>query len=508
MTSMSMETEHNETAGAEPGPATRKAARNAVMVSAALMAGKVATLAYTIAAARVLGTQKFGLFAYALSISLLIATLPSWGFDSLLLQRGSKEPGALNRFLTETLVWRTIVAVPVFGGAAIAAIVTQPDGTALVTFLLVLVATAIDTYSDAGYAVAAARQDQRWTSAALAAQRFVTAGLAVGALALGFSLVGLAVCYLAGSVVSGIGVLWSVRRLGVRVDRSSVNRRGMAATARTSVALGVDTVISLALFRIDQVLLGVMKGDGAVGVYAAAYRLLETVLFVSWAVAKAVFPVMSASTESWRVRRGVEQGLAAIGVLYIPFGVGLAVEGHAVLELLYGHPFAVHGTAAVEWLSGAPFVFAAAYLGSYALLSKERRWKVVGSSLGALVVNVATNLALIPAFSAAGAAAATTLSYLAQTILVFALLVPDIGVPRVLRGLAPATVAAGLMAALLVPLHAGLAVEIPAGVAVYGIAWFLLARWWTPEQVAVIASLAPGRGRGSAGPGAPGPEEH
>ena len=53
------------------------------------------------------------------------------------------------------------------------------------------------------------------------------------------------------------------------------------------MALGVDTVVAMALFRIDQVLLGAMKGDAAVGVYAAAYRLLETMLFVSWAVAAA-----------------------------------------------------------------------------------------------------------------------------------------------------------------------------------------------------------------------------
>ncbi len=477
-----------------PGPVTRRAARNALAVSAAQVAGKVATLAYTIAAARVLGAHDFGTFAYALSFALLVATLPSWGFDPLLVQRGSRDPREIPRLLSETLVWRTAIAVPVFGAAAIASVALRPDSESAVTFVLILVAIAVEVYADAGHAAAAALQNQTWTSASLVVQRFLTAALAVASLALGFDLAGLAVAYLAGSVAGAAGVALSVRRLGVSLDFRAVNRRGLWDTARMSIAIGIDTVISLALFRIDQVMLGALKGDAAVGVYAAAYRLLETVLFVSWAVAKAVFPVMSASTHSWRVRRGVEQGLAAVGLLYVPFGVGLLIEAEPVLRVLYGHHYAVTGTLSVRWLAMAPLVFAAAYLGAYGLLARERRWQVVTVSLVALGVNVGLNLVLIPAFSSTGAAAATTLSYLVEALVTFALLAPDTGWPRLARGLAPSTVASGAMAIVLLVVRAGLAVEVPLGVALYVAAWYPLARWWTPEQLALIATFLPRRG--------------
>ena len=60
------------------------------------------------------------------------------------------------------------------------------------------------------------------------------------------------------------------------------------------------------------------------------------------------------------------------------------------------------------------------------------------------MVNIGANLALIPTYSAAGAAAATTFSYLVETVVAFALLAPDIGVPRVVKGLAPAAVASAV----------------------------------------------------------------
>src|SRR5687768_1247644 len=197
---------------AAPGPATRRAAGNAAAVAAAQVAGKVATLAYTIAAARTLGQAEFGAFSYAISLSLLVATLPAWGFDALLVQRGSREPGKLPRLLSETLVWRTAIAVPVFAAAAIAGFAVRPDTDSAVALLLVLLACAIDVYADAGHAAAAAVQNQKGTSAWLVVQRFVTAGLAVGALAAGLGLVGLTAAYLAGTAVGGIGVARSVAK--------------------------------------------------------------------------------------------------------------------------------------------------------------------------------------------------------------------------------------------------------------------------------------------------------
>ena len=44
----------------------------------------------------------------------------------------------------------------------------------------------------------------------------------------------------------------------------------------------------------DAVLLAVLAGDQAVGKYAAAYRLFETVLFLSYAVVGSVAPLMYA----------------------------------------------------------------------------------------------------------------------------------------------------------------------------------------------------------------------
>jgi len=467
---------------------------NAAVVAAAEIAGKVATLAFTVAAARSLGQAGFGAFSYAVSFALLVATLPSGGFGAMLVQRGSAEPRRLPQLFSELLAWRTAIAIPVFGAAAVAGIALRPDGSSALAFVLVLAATFVDLYGDAGRSVANAMQRQTGVSVALVAQRFLTAALAIGVLVAGLGLVGLCSTYLAGSVVGAGLVFWSVRRMGVVPDRRTIRRGSFWSMGRASVALGIDTVLSLALFRVDQVILGAIKGNAAVGLYAATYKLLETVLFVSWAVGRAVYPALSAHPEPERVRRGVEQGIAAIAVLYVPFGVGLFVDGRQVLGLLYGPAYA-GGVDIARWLAASPMLFAIGFLFSYGLVARERRWRAAAGTIAASVLNVGLNLALIPHFGPVGAAAATTISYAFEAAVLAVLAVPAFGLPRVDRSLLVPVAASAVMVGALVVAPDGVAVQIPVGVLAYAVAWYPLARWLAPEQLAVLRSMVPGRGR-------------
>jgi O-antigen/teichoic acid export membrane protein len=472
---------------------TRVAARNAALVAAAEIAGKVATLAFMVAAARILGRSGFGAFSFALSFSLLAATLPSFGFAALLTQRASADPARLRQLLSEVLAWRTAIAVPVFAGAAIAGLALMPGGGSVTAFLLVLLASFVDVYTDSGRAAAGALQDLRGVSVALVVQRFVTAGLALFALLSGFGLVGLAATYLAGTVVGTVGVAVTLRRMGVSVDLRSLRKDSFLATGRMSVAIGIDTIVAMALFRIDQVMLGALKGQAAVGVYAAAYRLLETVLFLAWSLARAVYPTMSAGADRSRVRRGLEQAVAAVALVYVPFGVALWIDAGPILRLLYGASYAAGGTSVVRWLAAAPLAFAVGFLANFALLARERRWEVVAASTVAAAYNVGMNFVLIPHLSGTGAAIVTTTSYLLEAVVILALLAPHAGWPRLDRALALPVAASLLMGAFLLLSPFGPLVELPAAAVVYGAVWFALARWRAPEHIAVIASVVSGR---------------
>jgi O-antigen/teichoic acid export membrane protein len=474
-------------------PVARRVARNATAAILAQVSGKIATLAFTVAAARTLGPADFGAFAYALSFGLLVATLPSWGFEPLLVQRAAAEPRRLARYLSETVVWRTAIAVPVFLAAGIAGAAIRPSPRSAVALLLVLVACLADVYTGAAQATAQVLENQVGTSVALVVQRVAAALLGVGALAAGLGLVGLSGAYLVGSLIGSAAAFESVRRLGVRTDLRSVSRQGLAEMGRLSVPIGIDAVVAMVLFRVDQVMLEAFKGDAAVGAYAATYRLLETVLFVTWGFSRAILPAMSAERDPARLRRMVEQGVGAVALLYVPFAVGLFVEAAPVLRLLYGTAYQ-GGAVVARWLAPAPLLFAIGFLGSYGLLARKARWQLMAASAAAAVFNIGANLLLIPALSGTGAAIVTTASYGLEAVVLVAMLAREIGWPRLHVSLALPVAASAAMGAVLVLFRQGVVVEVLLGTAVYGAVWYVLARRWGPEQLTLLRSAVQRRG--------------
>jgi O-antigen/teichoic acid export membrane protein len=471
------------------GPVTRRTARNAAYMLAAEIGGKAATLAYTLLAARVLSQLDFGAFSYALSFAMLLSVVPDWGFDVAVVQRSSARPERLPRLRSLALAWKAIIGVSVMTACALAAGPSRPTPQARTALYLLLAAALLDVFSNTNRASATARQRQGGIALALAAQRILTAALAVAALLGGLGLVGLAASYLAGSVVGLAATARTVRRLGVALRLRPLRWQELRELFVRVWWVGVGAVALMALFRLDMVVLGVIKGDEEVAAYAAAYRLLETMTLFTWTIAQAVLPVMSASSSPARVRRGVEQGIAVAALVYVPFAAVSLLEAPAVLGLLFGPTYAGPSAPALRWLAFAPLLFAVAYYAVEALLSQERSVAMVATAGVATAVNLGLNLALVPSLGGTGAALATTLSYLLEAAVALALCLPVTGRVRIWRPLlAPA--AAGLaMAAVLASLRLPVVLEVVLAGTVYLLVWLPVVRRAAPEQLEVLASL-------------------
>lgn len=465
-------------------------ARNAAVLAAAEIVGKVGTLAYTVIAARALTTDAYGVFAYAVSVSLLLATLPTWGFDELVVQRSAADLRRLDGLVARALTGKLAVAVPLFAVAGALIAIDRPD--VRTTLFLVLGAAFLDVLSDTGRAAATASQRLTGVSVALTVNRLLTAGLALVALSAGTALVGLATAYLVGSVLGLIVTVVAVRRIGIRFGPLGPVS-GAWELARRSWAIGLASVLGVTLFKVDAVLIEVFHGDAAVGRYTVAYRLVETVMFLSWSVAEATFPTMSEDTSPPRLRRLAEEAIGAIGVLYLPFIAIAVLEGGPVLDLLFGAPYGTASRVSLAILAVTPFVYSVGYVGGYVLLAVERPGRRLASIAVVTALNIGANLVLIPRLAEAGAAWATTASYLAEGILVLAILRPLVGTIRPWADLTSPLAGTLALAAVLLALDLPVLAELAIGGAVFAVVWTAVASRWQPDQLALVRSLAPGR---------------
>lgn len=163
--------------------------------------------------------------------------------------------------------------------------------------------------------------------------------------------------------------------------------------------------------RTDQAMIGAMVGSGAVGIYAAAVRVADVVIFFIVAINAMLGPTVAglyARRDQEGLQRIVTMTARWIGGLSIPAAVVLYGLSGRILSL-FGPEFPA-GAWALRWLCCGQVVNACA--GSVALLlttTGHERDALKGITLGA-VVNVAGNAVMIPRYGINGAAVATAFS--------------------------------------------------------------------------------------------------
>jgi len=247
-------------------------------------------------------------------------------------------------------------------------------------------------------------------------------------------------------------------------------------------------VLTILYFRIDQPLVYVLRSPTDAGYYAAAYKPIESLLFVPMTFLSIVFPVLSIYYHERKAELidAVNRFYKALLLMGWPVAIGIFVLAGPLTSLLLGSQY-LPSEAALRILSlalGIAFVNNA-FIG--ALNASDRQSSFTWAAGWSLLANVALNLALIPLFGYLGASVATVLTEIVLGVAAWLLTARYVGrVPIVT--LSWRVVLAGLvMGVAIFPLRSfsGVEVAIPiiAGAVVYAAAVLLL-RALSGEEIA------------------------
>ncbi|MEI2786425.1 MAG: flippase [Candidatus Nanopelagicales bacterium] len=397
----------------EPGTAKAKSSAKAVgALAIAELAGKAASFVMFALAARELGVDDFGVFSWAFAIGMLANSFVVWGFDMIQVREGSKHPETVPATLVNTLAMRAVMGVVALA-IVMAATRGDPESTPAVMFLIT-VACLVDTVNDSVRAAAAALRKLTMYSKHMVVQRLITATLAVAVLLAGGGLVAFSAAYCLGTILGVLWMMWVSSRLGAPIRWREIRWPTMKWLLWESRILGIFTVVNMAVFRIDTVMLGTLGSVAEVGYYAVAYKLFETVLFIIWSVARVAAPEIASAQTAKSARKAYEVAVATALSLMTPYTVLLIVSGGAFAALLFGAEYEQGSAAATAWLGLALIPYTVQYLSASAAIARGHNNTVLIASVVALVVNVGLNLWLIPLYGSSGAAFATMATIVVQ----------------------------------------------------------------------------------------------
>jgi O-antigen/teichoic acid export membrane protein len=185
--------------------------------------------------------------------------------------------------------------------------------------------------------------------------------------------------------------------------------RDSLAWKRTSV-MGVAWFCNMAFNSIDMLMLGLMANAQQVGLYSAAYRVLNQVLYTYYFMTAVLYPQLARQKPSQRLRMLQPRILVALVGLGIVIATLVTAIRRPLVALLFGNDF-LPATLLLLLLAWAiPLDFLTSYLtNAYIAWGMEK--KILVCTAIASGSNIVLNLIWIPTYGARAAAVNTLISY-------------------------------------------------------------------------------------------------
>ena len=471
-----------------------RALRNTVLVLTAKVIARLIALVTVLYIVRRLGHVQYGSFTVLVNLTAIVSVVLDLGFNVLFVREGARHHGEIQRYMRNVMSLRLLMSVVSFGLLA-ALVYPLGLGGLLIPGFLLMVFTSYSTLLRNGlYAV----QQLGYEAIAVVLESAVLLGLVL----IGgrthrdtvFFVWAYAIQY-AFSCAYFLVVL-AAKRIAVPGWRFEVAL--LREWFWKGLPFALTFVLTILYFRIDQPLIDIFRGFGEAGWYGAAYKPIESLLFVPITFLSVVFPVLSVyhRERPAELLDAVNRFYKALLLMGWPASVGIFVLAHPLTPLLLGRDYAPSEPAlrVLALALGIAFVNNA-FIG--ALNASDRQVSFTWAAGWSLVANLALNLTLIPLFGYRGASWATVATELVLGVAAWSLTARHVGRVPVF-GLSWRVVVAGLvMGAAIFPLSGltGFMVAIPivVGAVVYIVAVLLLRALTGPEIAWARRALAEAR---------------
>ena len=212
-----------------------------------------------------------------------------------------------------------------------------------------------------------------------------------------------------------------------------------------SLPYGLALILNTVYFRIDSILLSVMKGQHEVGIYGVAMKMLETFAILPLYFMNSVLPVLTRAIKekSDKYKKVISYAFDFLAAISIPMVVGGVILAYPIIFVVSTPEFLSRLT---EGFYGSDIafqilIFALLFqflnvLFAFILIAVNKQSRLLYINGACAVFNIAANLVVIPYYGFRGAAVTSVLSelfiliftyYVARKYLEFSVSLKNIG---------------------------------------------------------------------------------
>lgn len=386
-------------------------AKNTIYLTLAYIGQKIFSFIFFTLIARYVGVENTGAYVFSFSFTSFFAIFADLGLSSVLIRETARDIKETEKLIRSVVTIKMLLAT----GSAILVFITLPflHKSADVN-LMVYVATVImvlDTFTSSFWGIFRGWQNLKFESITVFVTQILIVTAGVSAI-----LAHLPMVFLVGSVALGSVFQFTTSQILIR-RRLKLRLRPVwdPATFARLFAIAIPFALSGIFTRfysyLDQILISVLAGDKALGLYSVPYKITFALQFVPAAFGAALFPAMSDyfANSLDRLKHTFEKSIFYLMMASVPVAVGIAALAQPIITRIYGQAYGPSVLALRIMMISLPFVFLNFPVGALLNAGNRQTRQTINLAM-TLVANAVLNLILIPRYSFIGSSIALVVS--------------------------------------------------------------------------------------------------
>ncbi len=187
---------------------------------------------------------------------------------------------------------------------------------------------------------------------------------------------------------------------------------------KKSWPLAVTIILNLLYLKTDTLILSLIKTPEEVGIYGAAYKVIDVLVTVPFMFAGITLPILSrlwATKKLQQFQQTLQHSFNIMVILALPLIFGAQIFAEKIMVLIAGKNFTASGPILKILIIASSLIFMSCIF-AHGVVAIDKQKKVIGAYIFVAITSVIAYIVFIPKYSYFGAAWTTVYSELAILI--------------------------------------------------------------------------------------------
>jgi O-antigen/teichoic acid export membrane protein len=368
--------------------------------------------------ARYLGPDQFGLFNFVSAFVGMFGAVAGLGLQSIVVREIVRDPACKEETLGTAAVLQLLGGLLAYGCVLGSIFLLRPEDTLAQLLVAILSSIMLFRFTDVALYWFESQVLSKYIVWVQNGCFLIFAVIKVGLILSNAPLLAFAWAIVAEALIVAVLVIFMLSLRGPKLQQLRFSLLRAKTLMADSWPLLLSGMAIMVYMKIDQIMLGQMLGDDAVGIYSAAVRISEVWYFIPMMIAASVFPAILEAKK--RDEAQYLQRLQRLYDLMVWLSVAIALPmtflSTPIVLALFGSAYAESGPVLAVHIWASVFVFLGVASSQWFVAENQQILSLQRTLLGA-VINVILNFILIPHLGPLGAAVATVVAYAIVTFL-------------------------------------------------------------------------------------------